>query len=172
VAIKMVDIERIPAEARWKLATRAATSLFVASGRAYREAAKGRFNAEMDEAARLIWSEAGKEQGVIAQAFGLPVDNAENVAETFMLLSRVYLGAELKGNVRKEEGDRAVVLTANCPFLKRALEQEIDPESNFNCCNGYAQSAIQSLNPAYEMHFDEGMCKGDSQCAMRIERRK
>ncbi len=168
----MADIKRIPAEARWKLATRAATALFVASARAYREATKGQFIAEMDEADRIVWTEAGKEQAVIAKAFGMPVNNAENVAETFSLLSTVYLGAELKGKVRKEEGDRAVILTENCPFLKRAQEQGIDPEANCPGCIGYSKSAIQSLNSSYEVQFNEAMCRGDPQCVMRIEPRK
>jgi hypothetical protein len=164
----MVEIERIPAEARWKLATHGLTGLPVAYNIAFRHMAGEQFREEIDEISRRIWSEAAKDQPVIAKAFGLPVNNAENISETFYTISKVFLGAELKGSYRMEE-DEAVMTVSSCPFIKRARELGEDPKYNCRGCLAYCTSSVKNLNPDYELQMNKGMCAGDSFCEMRIK---
>lgn len=168
----MVEIERIPAEARWKLATHALTGMPVALNMAFRNVAGEKFNDEIDNISRRIWSEAAKDQPVVAKAFGLPVNNARNIGETLYTISKMYLGAELKGNIRDESGDTVMCSTESCPMYKRAREIGSDPNDNCPACTAYLKTAVESLNPDYKLNFIKGMCAGDPICEMRVESKK
>ncbi len=163
----MVEINDIPAEVRWSLATRAASALPLAYAKVYRE----RHGSELGEISQGIWTEGGKAQGALARAFGMPLKGAGDVARAFSTLSTVMLGPELKGDVEVAQGrDCARVVTTSCPYLSRAREMGEDPAVSI-CpdCRSYCTAAVGSLNPAYGITFEDRMCLGGETCQMRIE---
>lgn len=162
----MVEINDIPAEVRWSLATRGASALPLAYAKVYR----ARHGSELSEISNAIWAEGGKTQGALARAFTMPLKNAEDVARAFSTLSTTMLGPELKGDVQVAEGrDSARVVTTSCPYLSRAREMGEDPETICPECRAYCTAAVESLNPAYGIAFEDRMCLGAETCQMRIE---
>lgn len=162
----MVEINDIPAEVRWSLATRGASALPLAYAKVYRE----RHGGELGEISGAIWTEAGKTQGALARAFTMPLKTAEDVTRAFSTLSTVMLGPELKGEVQvAQDRDCARVVTTSCPYLSRAREMEEAPETICPDCRAYCTAAVESLNPAYGIAFGSRMCLGGETCQMTIE---
>lgn len=162
----MVEIKDIPAEVRWSLATRGASALPLAYAQVYR----ARHGSELGEISNVIWEEGGKTQGALARAFNMPLKNAEDVARAFSTLSTVMLGPELEGDVQVAQGrDSACVATTSCPYLSRAREMGEDPAILCPDCGAYCTAAVESLNPAYGITFEDRMCLGAETCQMRIE---
>jgi hypothetical protein len=164
----MVEINDIPAEVRWSLATRGASALPLAYAQVYR----ARHGSELDEISQGIWTEAGKSQGALARAFNMPTKNAEDVARAFSTLSTVMLGPELKGDVQvAQDRDCAMLITTSCPYLLRAREMGEDPAILWPACKAYCTAAVESLNPAYGITFESRMCLGEETCQKRIEQK-
>jgi len=69
--------ERIPADVRWKLAAREVSALPLAYRRAIRDGADDQLYNEIE---RVVWQEQGREVGVVARAFGMPIQDARGVA--------------------------------------------------------------------------------------------
>ncbi|HDR72627.1 MAG TPA: hypothetical protein ENN85_01725 [Methanoculleus sp.] len=169
----MVDIEDIPAEARWNIAARAANDMIFGYRRAFKEATKGAYEDELNEAIAALWGQAGKQQTVVADAFDLPRGTAPEVAETFVAISKLFLGPELAGGgVEPGEGDGAVIITTACPMASRAQQIGLDGRVVCNACRAYTTAAIESLNPDYDVRTARGICMGGDMCEMRIKRRQ
>jgi hypothetical protein len=168
MVISMVGIERIPTEARWKLSSRGWTSIPVAYAKAVRNLVGPEYQEGLDAIAEAVWSEAGKEQATIARAFRFPANNALQVSEALFALSKIYLGAELKGTIQEESSDVAVCTTVSCPMFKRAIELDVDPVMNCPACRGFKSGVVESLNPGYTVRSIKSMCKGDDVCILRI----
>lgn len=167
----MVDINAIPAEARWKILAIASNDEAFATRRAFMEATGGAYEEELNEALRALWRQAGERQAVIARAFHLPRDNAAEVAETFSAISTLFLGPELAGNSEPVADDRAVIITNRCPMASRAQKFGVEGKDVCRNCRAYAAAAVESLNPGYEVQTTRGICMGDDACEMHIRRR-
>jgi len=168
----MVDIEKIPAEVRWRLATQAVNDLPFVYGMMYRTVVGEMYSRELDEASRQIWMEAGKEQAAVARAFAMPVRNALQVAQAFSTVCVLYMGPEMdNGDVRPGEGDSAVITLDRCPMFARSQKFGMDPKKILPDCRAYCTAGVQSLNAAYEMRFERSLCAGDAGCEMRVERK-
>jgi predicted ArsR family transcriptional regulator len=167
----MVDIEAIPAEARWKIGASATNDMVFAYRLAFMEATKGAYEEELNEALEALWRQAGERQAVIARAYNFPRDNARQVAEAFSTISRLFLGPELAGSSEPVADDRAVVITNRCPMVSRARKFGIEGRAVCRSCMAYTAAAVESLNPGYEVRTTRGLCMGDPFCEMHIRRR-
>ncbi|QSZ67263.1 hypothetical protein RJ40_06980 [Methanofollis aquaemaris] len=165
----MVEMNQIPAEVRWSLATRATTAIPIAYGRAIR----GRFGSGFEDLDEEVWEEIGKSQAGLARAFNFPLRDAGDVARAFGTLSVLLLGPELQGEVKVAEGrDCAALYTTACPMVSRA--REVGEETNSLCpaCRAYTATAVSSLNPEYGVTYRSGICVGDRRCEVQIEPRR
>ncbi|MDD1653532.1 MAG: hypothetical protein LUQ64_03190 [Methanomicrobiales archaeon] len=168
----MVNIDQIPAEVRWRLATQAVNDLPFVYGMVYRNIVGEMYTRELDEASRRIWMEAGKEQAAVARAFALPVRNAMQVAQAFATVCVLYMGPEMNnGEVRPGEGDSAVLTLERCPMYTRSLKWGMDPKKIITDCRAYCMAGVQALNPDYEVKFEKSLCAGDAGCKMRVEKK-
>lgn len=169
----MVNIDQIPAEVRWRLATQAVNDLPFVYGMVYRNIVGEMYTRELDEASRQIWMEAGKEQAAVARAFALPVRNALQVAQAFATVCVLYMGPEMNnGEVRPGEGDSAVLTLERCPMFARTQKFGMDPKKIMTDCHAYCTAGIHALNPVYEMKFEKSLCAGDSHCRLRVQRKE
>jgi hypothetical protein len=169
----MVDIKAIPAEARWKILASASNDMVFGYLLAFREATKGAYEEGLNKAVALLWRQAGLKQAVVARAFNFPRNDAREVAEAFNTISRLFLGPELNGGgIESEEGDRAIVITSQCPMASRAKKFGIEGKDVCKSCNAYSAAAVESLNPDYEVLITRRLCMGDDGCEMHIVRRQ
>lgn len=165
----MINLKDIPAEMRWAIATKSATSMPWAYGIAFQDiVGKEKFN----EIARQIWIEGGKEAKSMADMLGLPTRNAKDVDNTWGIIGSILDGPEIKWEVIEESEDRVVTRITGCPFLNRAREMGIDPKDAFGSCQAYNKSVVETLNPKYTQRFESGMCLGAPFCESVVERKK
>lgn len=164
----MVEINQIPAEVRWSLATRAMTAVPIA----YSQAVRRRFGSGFEDLDEEVWEEIGKSQAGLARAFNFPLRDAGDVARAFGTLSTLLLGPELQGEMKvAEDRDCAAMYTTACPMVSRAREIGEETPSLCPACRAYTASAVAALNPEYEVTYRSGICVGDRQCEIRIEQR-
>ncbi|MBP2146841.1 hypothetical protein J2129_002295 [Methanofollis sp. W23] len=162
----MVEINTIPVEVRWNLATRAMTAIPIAYSRGVRR----RFGDGFEDLDEEIWKEVGKSQAGLARAFNFPLRNAGDVARAFGTLSVLLLGPELQGEVKiARSQDAATLCTTACPLVSRAREVGEETPSLCQACRAYTETAVASLNPDYDVTYQSGICVGDHQCEIRIE---
>ena len=81
--------ERIPVDLRWKLGSQSLSSMPFAYRRAIRDGADDQFYNEIE---RTVWQGVGRDAGIIARAFRMPVGNAHEVAEAFAATAKVSAG--------------------------------------------------------------------------------
>ena len=161
----MVNIEDIPAEQRWEIATRAASAIPFAYDIAFREAIGEKY----DEIERSIYIEAGKEIKDLASALGLPTGNAREIDETLEIILTILYGPEFEGEITEEGDDRTVGKTTKCAMLNRVVEMGLDPQVVLTACQTYHKSAVENLNPGFTIQVNKSMCGGDPYCEMVIE---
>lgn len=157
--------ERIPADVRWKLAAREVSALPLAYRRAIRDGADDQLYNEIE---RVVWQEQGREVGVVARAFGMPIQDARGVAEAFAAATRIFFGPDYRYDIRDTGPDEAVLTIRGCAMAARANEQEEDPLIACNACHAYSKAAISALNPNYTLKYQGGICAGDRTCSIAV----
>ena len=167
----MDAFERIPMDARWKLAAREVSALPLAYRRAIRNGADDQLYNEVE---RAIWREQGREAGVIARAFGMPLGNAREVAEAFAAATGVLFGPEYRYEVKDPAPGEALLTVSGCAMTARAEEEGENPLAACNACHAYTNAAISGLNPNYAPNYQSAICAGDAACSIvvRPARRK
>ena len=161
----MVILKDIPAEMRWAIAAKSATTMIWAYSIAFQEVVGKRFY----EISQQIWKEGGKESKGLADMLNLPAKNAKEVNNTWGIVSGILYGPEFKEDIIEENDNRVVTKITSCPFLNRAKEMGIDPKDGFGSCQAYSKSIVENLNPNYTQRFESGMCLGDSYCENVVE---
>lgn len=161
----MDAFERIPVDVRWKLAAREVSALPLAYRRAIRDGADDQLYNEIE---REVWRERGREAGVIARAFGMPLGNAREVAEAFAAATRVLFGPEYRYEVRESVPGEAVLTVRKCAMTARAKELGENPLAVCNACHAYAKAAIPGLNPDCTLKYLSAICAGDGTCSIVV----
>jgi len=164
----MVSIKDIPAEVRWEIAARSATSMTGAYGVFF----EGALGDKCAEIVKQIWIEGGKEAKGLAEKLALPVGDAREVDEAWGVLSQVLYGPEITWETVEEGKDRAVDRITGCPFLNRHREMSADAWGIFDACQAYAKSTVESLNPKYTQRFESAMCRGAPYCESVVDVKK
>jgi len=161
----MDAFERIPVDARWKLAAHELSALPLAYRRAIRDGADDQFYNEVE---RAVWQGLGREVGVIARAFGMPLGNAHEIAEAFAAATRVFFGPEYSYEIRDSAPDEAELTIRKCAMVERAREAGENPLASCNVCHAFANAAIPDLNRNYAPKYRGSICAGDSTCSVTI----
>ncbi len=162
----MDAFERIPMDARWKLAAREVSALPLAYRRAIRDGADDQLYNEIE---RAVWQEQGREVGVIARAFGMPLGDAREVAEAFAAATGVLFGPEYQYEIRDSAPGEAVLTVRKCAMVVRAKEQGENPLVVCNACHAYANAAIPDLNRGYTPTYMSAICAGDGTCSIAVK---
>lgn len=161
----MDAFERIPVDVRWKLAARELSALPLAYRRAIRDGADDQLYNEVE---RVVWQELGKEVGVIARAFGMPVGNAHEVAEAFAAATRVLFGPDYQYEIRDSGPDEVDLTIRKCAMVERAEEAGENPLAACNVCHAFANAAIPDLNRNYVLKYRSSICAGESACSVTV----
>lgn len=161
----MDKIDDIPAGLRWEIAAKSATALPIVYDMIFRKVLGEKY----DHIELPIWVEGGKEVKKIAQALGLPVENARDISNTYGIISKIIFGPELKMNLVEKSADRVVSHGLECPLLNRAVEMGANPALLIGACQAYSRSAIENLNHKYTIRTTKRKCRGDPYCENIIE---
>jgi hypothetical protein len=160
-------IEEIPPVARWRFAARAAALIPALYSCALTREGGG----APGEREQMIWYAIGREVKDIASTFGLPVDTAEEIAETLRIGAMVLFGPEFRVAVLPSSGETATVVMKGCPFTGTLREAGCDLFAGASWCMPFAISAVEHLNEAFTLRFVRARCMGDAQCEMVIRKR-
>jgi hypothetical protein len=164
----MANIEDIPAEVRWEMATRSASSQSAAFDMMVRPI----IGDKMDEIWDQIMAEGGKGSKAMAESLGLPTGNAIEVDDASSIIAEIIMGPEFKYEVIEADEDRVRGRFTGCPWLNALQRAGLRPTAGFpNPCQSYSQNSVESLNPKYTMRYDKRMCTGDQYCEYVIEPR-
>ncbi|WP_292394603.1 hypothetical protein [Methanoculleus sp. UBA303] len=161
----MGAFERIPMDVRWKLAAREVSALPLAYRRAIRDGADDQLYNEVE---RAVWQELGREVGVIARAFGMPLGDAHEVAEAFAAATRVLFGPEYQYEIRDSAPDEADLTIRKCAMVERAKTEGENPLAACNVCHAFANAAIPDLNRNYAPKYRRSICAGDGACSVTV----
>ncbi len=165
----MVDIEDIPAEVRWEIATKAANSQSVVYDMLVRQI----IGDKIDKIWNVIMSEGGKGSKAMAESLGLPVSNAIEINSTLDIVSAIVQGPELKGEILDANEDRVNGMITSCPVLNAHRGVGYGPTAGTPThCQAFCQNAVESLNSRYTMRYTKRMCTGDPYCEYAVELRK
>jgi hypothetical protein len=160
-------IEEIPPLARWRFAARAAALMPALYSCVLREE-----GGAAEEREQMIWYAIGREVKEIAGTFGLPVDTAEEIAETLRVGAMVLFGPEFRITVLPASGETATVVMKGCPFTGTLREVGCDLSAGASWCMPFAISAVEHLNGAFTLRFVRARCTGDGQCEMVVRKRE
>jgi hypothetical protein len=164
-----MDIEDIPAEVRWKIATKASNMASVASSHALREVVGEEVADQMET---MMMGEGGKQAGELAAQLGLPASNAIETSEAWEIVGQILLGPEIESHVVEADKDRIVDRITSCAMLNAHQELGLPFAELPEHCQAYNTNAVESINPKYTQHFTKRMCAGDKYCESYVELKK
>lgn|GEM_PF-2342756 len=170
----MVDISDFPAELRWKLAAKSASTLPLAHEKIYKDVLGQKYKKIrplIDTINYISWIQGGKDASVLSNYLGLPTKTAEEVDKAQRLISVILYGPEIQYDVVSTDKTNAKTRITSCPFLNRSQELGLESENLFENCKAYNKTFIDNLNPKYTKKFTKAMCMGDECCETRTELR-
>lgn len=154
-------LEKIPAETRWTIATRALTGMIIATSKALRDVlGQERYNEVMGQ----IWGEQGKAAKQIADALGLASGDAKCAAEAFQSVLIVAMGPEFKIETVEATAEKAVTKCTACPWWTRQQELRVPGDICSAASRAFDNALAKGLNPKLTMTLSKAMCRGDSYC--------
>lgn len=154
-------VEKIPAEKRWTISTKALTGAIIASGDMLREQV-GR--EKFEEIWGRMWAEQGKAAKQIADALDADGEDAKSAAEALELVTDVSMGPEFKRSV-EGTAEKAVIRTTECPWWNR---QKVLNNSDICsvACASYCDAFGKTLNPKIKVSGAKSMARGDAECEL------
>jgi hypothetical protein len=165
----MAEIDKIPAETRWQMATQGLTGAFVACANALNDAV-GKEKYEQFNGG--LWYMAGKGAKEFADGLGLTVEKPKDIADVTELLTLASMGPEFKMEIVEATDDKCVQRTTKCSWHERWKEQGI----KFDLCGvghqRYCEGLCESLNPNFTFTLSKSVVRGDPHCEGVIERKK
>lgn len=163
------DIEKIPEQTRWEMATKSLTGAYIAISDALKRAVG---QDKFEEFNRSLWYEAGKGAKDFADTLGMKAEHAGDIEGIMHLLAKASMGPEFEFEVVESTQDRCVGRTTRCPWHKRWKELGLD----FNTCGvghqSWGDGACDSLNPSFSFKLTKNMVCGDAHCEWVVERKK
>ncbi|MGB9979893.1 hypothetical protein [Methanobacterium sp.] len=163
-----MELDDIPADVKWKIATRSFQSLFSGYGLAFRQILDEKTVKNIEE---IAWAERGKEVKKIANILKLPSENAIDVNNTLKIVEMIIMG---KGEYETQDAASEIVIDhcISCPNFNAHAEIYVPVISMPDLCQAYCTSAVESLNPKYTQIFTKRMCAGDGYCESIIGLKK
>ncbi len=163
-----MELEDIPAEVRWEIATKAALASAIGYNMAFREILGEETVQKVEEA---ITAEGGKELKNIADSLGLPAENAIEVDDAYGFIGMAIVG-KMEYETLEANKDRVVQRITSCPNLNTHKDMNAPIISMPHLCQVYSSCAVEELNPKYTHSFSKRMCAGDEYCQYTIELKK
>lgn len=164
----IMELDNIPAELKWKIATKTFKSLFSGYGAAFRQILDEKTVKNVEE---IVWAERGKEVKKIAHILKLPSENAIDVNNTLKIVEAIVMGKR-EHEIKDEASKLVIDHFITCPNFNIHAEMYIPVISMPDLCQAYCTSAVESLNPKYTQMFTKRMCTGDDYCESIIGLKK
>ena len=155
-----MKLDDIPAELKWKIATKTFKSFFSGYGAAFRQILDEKTVKNVEE---IVWAERGKEVKKIAHILKLPSENAIDVNNTLKIVEAIVMGKK-EHEIQDEASKLVIDHFITCPNFNARAEMYIPVISMPDLCQAYCTSAVESLNPKYTQMFTKRMCAGDDYC--------
>jgi len=154
-------VDRIPAEMRWTVASRAMTGMIVVTEGALQDAVGLERRKEI---MTQLWAAAGPGVKQLVDAVGLPTGDAKAAFNAVMTASTVMMGPEIRVEVIEATPTKVVCRATGCPFSVRMKEMGI----TLDCvgpCTAYFQGAYKAVNPKLVFRAgDKCIVRGDPYC--------
>lgn len=153
----MAGAKEIPMPTRWAIATQALTRVVL----------------ELDQRSERAIPDAafaalGDEIRSIANRYRMPRGNASDLVQTLGAISVVLFGPTFETPFIEGFPGEGVIRLTECAMFRTEREMKRDPAMVNRVCMAYVGSAIQALNPDYEIVTSRARCRGDSFCEMII----
>ena len=163
------EIEKIPAEVRWAIATKGLTGAFTAIAGAFKDAlGEERYNSFNAG----LWYMGGKGAKEFADAFGLKAETPKDIAEAYTLMVLASMGPEFEYEIVEPTADRCVIKSTKCPWRERGKELGVDWDYCTSGHQKWGDGVVESLNPSFGHSLNKNMQAGDPYCEWVIERKK
>lgn len=154
-------VEKIPAEARWTIATQGLTGAYVATVKAMLDAVgRDKYSEMMVQ----IWTEAGKSSKQIADALGLAGHDAKSAAQTGVLVCIASMGPEFEFEIIEATAEKAAFRYHECPWWNRMKELGISDDLCSAACPAYWNGSAKSFNPKLTASLAKAKPWGDPFC--------
>ncbi len=164
----IMELEDIPAEVKWKIATKAFQNLFLGYGLAFRQILDEKSVKYVEEA---VWTERGKEVKKIADILEIPSENAIDVNNAWRIVGMIIMG-KWEHEIQDAASELVIDHFTSCPNFNVHAEMYVPVISMPDLCQAYCTSAVESLNPKYTQMFTKRMCTGGSYCESIIGLKK
>lgn len=163
-----MELDDMPAEVKWKIATKSFQSLFQGYGLAFRQILDEKTVKYVEE---VVWANEGKKVKKIADILKLPSENAINVNNTLKIVGTIIMGKR-EHKIQDAASELVIDHIITCPNFNAHKERYVPVISMPDLCQAYCTSAVESLNSKYTQMFTKRMCAGDSYCESIIGLKK
>lgn len=160
----MAGLSSIPDDVKWRIAAKFSAQLPARYDRAFRSIVGKRY----DEIEQEIWMEVAGTAFTIAKNLSLPVDTAQELAETMQTVMVILFGPEFKSETLEVSKDGSVIIVKYCPILSAGYDSGSDGDRTFRKCMAFTLSGISRLNRDFSARFVRTMCSGDRQCEVKV----
>jgi hypothetical protein len=160
----MAGLGSIPDDVKWRIAAEFSAQLPARYDRAFRSVVGKRY----DEIEQEVWMEVAGAAFTIAKNLSLPVETAQELAETMRTVMVILFGPEFKSETLEISKEGAVILVKRCPLIAASYDTGTDGERTFRKCMAFTLTGIPRLNKDYSARFVRTMCSGDRQCEIKV----
>jgi hypothetical protein len=164
----MAGLSSIPDDMKWRIAAEFSATLPALYDRAFRDTVGERY----DEIEQEVWMEAANIIFAIAKSRALPVDTAQELAETLSTVMVILFGPEFKIETLEVSQDGAVIIVRRCPLIAASYNNGTDGDRTFRKCMAFTLSGVPGLNKDFSARFVRTMCTGDRQCEIKVAKSK
>ena len=162
----MFEVNQIPLETKWAMATQALTGALSAHLDAlYNTVGQERYV----EIIRQTWTQLGQGSAEGIRSMDLKVDNARLVGEAGVTICMCAMGPEYKIEAVEASENRTVMKVIECPWKNRMKEFRISHDLLSACDTAFWNQFVKSLNPNVKMRHGKQMHRGDPYCEWIFE---
>ena len=154
-------VEKIPAEMRWTIATRALTGLYVGLEGALQDAVGPEKRKEM---LTQLWRAAGPGVKQLIDTLGLPTEDVVAIGNSVVTATILSLGPEIKVEAIEATPTKSVSRVTACVWPLRMKETGITLDC-MPVCTAYFEAAYKAVNPKVVFRRgDNYLVRGDPYC--------
>jgi hypothetical protein len=160
----MAGLGSIPDDVKWRIAAEFSAQLPARYDRAFRNIVGKQY----DEIEQEVWMEVAGTAFMIAKNLSLPVDTAQELAETMRTVMVILFGPGFKSETLEISKEGSVILVKRCPLIAASYDTGTDGDRTFGKCMAFTLSGIPRLNKDFSARFVRTMCSGDRQCEIKV----
>ena len=154
-------VEKVPAEMRWTIATRALTGMIVLDEGALQDALGPERRKEI---VTRLWAAAGAGVKQLVDALGLPADDATAAGNAVVTANIVMMGPEIQIETVEATPTKSVSRVTGCAWPLRMKEMGITLDC-MPVCTAYHEAAYKAVNPKLVFRRgDKCIARGDPYC--------